>query len=180
MKKLIIMALGSVTAMCTMAETAGFQASLTPDIAVEESDTRINGVSLNIWGENPQSAFTLGLVNGSSGDSKGASIGLFNYAENYTGFHWGLVNYTRGDFVGLQMGPVNISGATKGVQYGWVNITRKLSGLQLGWVNYASTVHNGVQVGLVNIMVDNSWFKDLPGDLSMGMVIVNWSFGSKE
>jgi hypothetical protein len=179
MKKLIIVAIGSIIATGVMAKTAGFQASLSPDIAVEDPDTRINGVSLNIWGENPQSALTLGFVNGSTGESKGVSVGLFNYAENYAGFHWGFVNYTRGEFAGLQMGPVNIAGTLNGVQLGWVNIARELSGVQVSWVNYASTVQSGVQVGLVNIIADNSWFSDFPSDLAMGMVFVNWSFGGK-
>ena len=179
MKKLIIAAIGSMVATGAMAKTAGFQASLTPDIAVEEPDTRINGVGLNIWGENPQSALTLGFVNGSMGESKGVSVGLFNYAENYAGFHLGFVNYARGEFSGLQMGPVNIAGTLNGVQLGWVNIARELSGVQVSWVNYASTVRSGVQVGLVNLIADNTWFKDFPNDLAMGMVFVNWSFGPK-
>ena len=35
-------------------ESHGFQASLTPDIAIYPKTTEINGLSLNIWGENPQ------------------------------------------------------------------------------------------------------------------------------
>jgi len=168
-KKLLTVVLGCALASGAFAKTSGFQASLTPDIAVEDRDTRINGVSLNIWGENPQSGFALGFVNSASDDSKGLMLGIVNYAENYTGAQLGFFNYTRGEFVGLQAG----------WNFFAVNYAGKLSGVQLGLVNYAETVHNGLQIGLVNIMPENEWFEDFPSDLATGMVIVNWSFGAK-
>ena len=62
-------------------ESHFFQASLTPDIAIYPKTTEINGLSLNIWGENPQQGVALGFVNGSTGDSAGFSWGLFNYSD---------------------------------------------------------------------------------------------------
>ncbi len=177
MKKVTMIALGCMLASSVLAEESKpFQASLTPDIAIHSSDTRINGVALSIWGENPQSAFALGFVNGSTGDSVGLSIGLANYAENYTGVQWGIFNCTSGSFVGWQDGFVNYANNMKGLQSGAVNIANNLTGLQWGWVNYAKTVDNGVQIGLVNLMPENEWFSNFPDELAKGMVIVNWHF----
>jgi len=172
MKKLMIITLGCAVASGAFA-TAGFQASLTPNIAVHDRDTEIQGVSIGVWNENPSPKFNwqFGFVNGATGDSVGAQWFIFlptfyNYAENYTGAQIGFVNYTSEKFVGLQSGFVNIAGT--------------FTGLQLGTVNYAKSAHNGLQIGLVNIIADNAWFKDFPGDLAKGMVFVNWSFGGPE
>jgi hypothetical protein len=180
MKKLMIAALSSMVALGAFAEpateTKAFQASLTPDIAIQDKGTKIEGVALSIWGENEQTAFAFGFVNGSTGDSAGFSWGLVNYADNYTGVQWAAVNYTKGSFVGWQGGMVNLADSMKGLQWGAVNIAQSMTGLQLGYVNYAETAQNGVQVGLVNIISDNEWFSDFPDDLAQGMVLVNWSF----
>jgi len=153
-----------------------FQASLTPDIAIHSRTTQINGFALNIWGENPQHSFNLGLVNGSTGESKGFSLGLVNYAEDYTGFAYGLVNISSQRFSGVQMAYVNVSsGEFFGVQDGWVNIAENFTGLQYGLVNYAKNLR-GVQIGVVNIARNNPWFKEFPDKLATGFPIVNWSF----
>ena len=153
--------------------TAGFQASLTPEIAIHSRDTEIQGVSIGVWNENPSPKFNwqFGFVNGATGDSVGVQWFVFlptfyNYAESYTGAQLAFVNYTHEDFKGAQLGVVNVSG--------------KLTGLQLGLVNYTKTAHNGLQIGLVNIIEDNAWFTEFPGDLAKGMVLVNWSFGGAE
>lgn len=184
MKKLMIIALGCTLASGAIAETQGFQASLTPDIAMYPRDTHINGIALSIWGENPQYGLGLGFINGSTGDSVGVSLGLVNYAENYQGVQYGFVNIASGEFIGWQGGyawlSVNYAESIIGAQTGLVNIAGKLTGAQLGLVNLAETVQNGLQIGLVNIMPDNEWFSDFPNDLATGMVIVNWSFGGPE
>ena len=173
MKKSMIVLLGCVVASGAFAKTAGFQASLTPEIALQDRDTEVTGASIGVWNENPSPKFNwqFGFVNGATGDSTGVQWFIFlptfyNYAEIYTGAQIGVVNYTCEEFVGLQMGFVNISG--------------QLTGLQLGFVNYAKTAQNGLQIGLVNIIEDNQWFSDFPGDLATGMVFVNWSFGASE
>ena len=156
--------------------SSGFQASLTPDIAIQSKETRINGVALSIWGQNPQSAFALGFVNGSSGESKGFTLGLFNYAENSNGVQWGAVNYSTGVFNGWQWGVVNISqGQFTGFENAWVNIAQEFNGLQYGLVNYATKL-DGVQIGIVNVALNNPWFSDFPDKLATGFPIVNWSF----
>ena len=147
MKKLVIVALICVVASSAYAESKPFQLSLVPDVAIHSKDTHIKGVTLNIWGQNPQSAFALGFVNGSTGDSKGFSLGLVNYAESYTGVELGLVNYAV-----------------------------KLKGLQLGAINYAKTAESGIQIGLINIISQNQWFTGFPNELAKGMVFVNWRF----
>ncbi len=157
--------------------TAGFQLSLTPDIALHPRTTSIHGVSLDIWGENPQHSFNLGFVNGSTGDSQGFSWAFFyNYADSYTGVEWALVNHTKTSFIGWQDGWVNYDeGYFKGLESGLVNVAQDAHGLQFGVVNYAEKL-NGVQIGLVNVIHENPWFDDFPDKLAKGFPIVNWSF----
>ena len=89
MKRIIALLALTAALPVARAEESFLQLSLTPDIAIQSRETHIKGISLNIWGENPQSSFTLGLVNGSTGESKGFSWGLYNYCEDYTGVHLG-------------------------------------------------------------------------------------------
>lgn len=188
MKKLMIVALVAATAVGAYAEeTAGFQLSLTPDIAIQDRDTAIKGVSLGVWNENPGTQWQLGFVNGATGDSSGLQWFLFlptffNYAENYTGAQVGFVNWTSEEFVGVQLGFVSGAGDLTGLQWSGVNYAKNTtSGVQLGIVNYTETVSEwAFQLGLVNIIADNEWFKDFPSDLAKGMVFVNWSFGGSD
>jgi hypothetical protein len=179
-KTLFITCLGMmmIAASLAMAESKPIQLSLIPDIAIFDRDTRIEGLTLSIWGENPQTALALGIVNGSTGDSAGFSWGfLLNYADNYKGVQWALVNYAKGDFLGWQSGIINYTaGSAKGLQTGFVNYAGHLTGLQLGFVNYADTATSGVQVGLLNLIPQNQWFTNLPNELAPGMVFVNWRF----
>lgn len=184
MKKLLTVLAGVIGVSSVMASEP-VQLSLTPEFAIYDRSERIEGVALSIWGENPQSAFALGFVNGSTGDSVGLSVGLVNYADSYTGCQWSFVNYTSGDFTGWQGGPffgllvsaVNYTeGTMKGFQCGLVNYAGTLNGLQLGFVNYAEAPESGVQIGIVNIMPENEWFSRLPDELAPGMVLVNWHF----
>jgi hypothetical protein len=178
MKKILI-----ATVSLTIASTAGlmadepfFQASLTPDIAIYSKNTEIHGLTLSIWGENPQHGVALGFVNGSSGDSGGFAWGLVNYSESYTGVSWSLVDINNTSFKGWQSGWISISqGEFTGFQSGLINYANKFNGLQLGLVNYAENLH-GVQIGLANIAINNPWFTDFPDKLATGFPIVNWSF----
>jgi len=157
-------------------ETAFLQLSLTPDIALQSRDTTIRGISLNIWGENPQYSFTLGFINGSTGESSGFSWGLANYSESYTGVQWSFVNFSTGDFVGWQSAAVNYSSGTfVGLQSGFVNYAKDMKGLQWGAVNYAEKL-DGVQIGFANIAINNGWFDEFPNKLAKGFPFVNWSF----
>lgn len=197
MKKMFIATMCCMATAGAFAQSQAFQASFTPEVAVHDKDTRINGFTINFWGENPQSALAIGLVNGSTGNSHGFSFfpwigALFNYAENYTGVHWGWVNWTSGQFAGWQSGIFNYADNMIGAQTGIVNYTQNLTGfqwgiangcknfnagLQLGLANYAETAQKGLQIGLVNIMPQNEWFSEFPQELAKGMVICNWNFG---
>jgi hypothetical protein len=178
MKKIfVILALIAGATGLRAEESHFFQASLTPDIAIYPKTTEINGLSLNIWGENPQQGVALGFVNGSSGDSAGFSWGLFNYSESYTGVSWAWVNVNKTSFHGWQYGWVSVAqGEFIGFQSSLIfNYAKEMHGLQVGLVNYAEELH-GVQIGLANIAANNPWFSDFPDKLATGFPIVNWSF----
>ncbi len=158
-------------------ETKPIQLSLVPDIALYPRDYEIDGLSIGIWSENPQSSLTLGLVNGSTGVSRGFSWGLVNYSETYHGVNWAWFNYNQDEFIGWQHAWVNVDlGNFTGFQDAAVNVVNQdLTGFQLGIVNYAEHLH-GVQLGVVNIAVNNPWFDEFPDKLAKGFPIVNWSF----
>ena len=186
MKKLLTCLATILDSTGVMAETRPINLSLTPDIAVYDRSDTIEGLTLSIWGENQQTSLALGIANGSTGQSSGLSVGFLNYADDYKGLQWSLVNYTKGDFLGWQGGflfgvvggAVNYTGGTMtGFQAGVVNYAGNLTGLQLGLVNYAEAADAGVQIGLVNIIRQNtSWFRELPDELAPGMIFVNWRF----
>ena len=209
MKRLLAVLVGIMVASGAMADSivAGgdavaskpLQLSLTPSIAIHDRSETIEGLTLGLWSENPQAAFALGIVNGSTKESaglslgvvnyadsyKGMSVGILNYADSYKGVQGGLVNYTKQDLVGWQGGPlfglllsvVNYTGGTmNGFQCGVVNHAGNLIGLQFGVVNHATKVESGVQIGVVNLMPENEWFTGMPGELAPGMVLVNWRF----
>jgi hypothetical protein len=162
MKRIITILAVTIAAVGAQAgETSFLQLSLTPDIALQPKETRIEGISLNIWGENPQSSFTLGFVNGSTGTSAGFSWGLVNYSEEYTGVQLGIVSCSKVKFTGWQGS--------------WINVAKEFHGLQSGLVNYTESM-SGVQIGFVNIIKDNGWFDEFPNKLAKGFVFVNWSF----
>lgn len=178
MKKIIVLtALVICAADLRADETHCFQASLTPDIAIYPKTTQINGIALDIWGQNPQHSLNLGFVNGSTDDSCGFTWGLVNYSESYTGVSWALVNVSQTSFTGWQSGWVNVAqDKFVGFQSGWIlNYAKEMHGLQLGLVNYTEELR-GVQIGLANIAINNPWFSDFPDKLATGFPIVNWSF----
>jgi len=183
MKKILIISalvVGVVTVRAddnmSTASSSMFQASLTPNIAIHPRTTEIHGLSLNIWGENPVHGASLGIVNGTTGDSVGFVWGIYNYNDSFTGVQWGIVNYSKQSFKGWQEGMVNISkGTFIGWQDGWVNWSQEVHGLQTGLVNYSENLH-GVQLGLVNIAANNDWFKGMPDKFAKGFPLFNWSF----
>lgn len=178
MKKiLLIVCLGIIMTAGDAAAAAMFQLSLTPDIALHDRATRIEGVSLNIWGENEQSSLALGLVNGFKSSSEGAALGLFNYSDGYTGFQLAGINYTNGAMLGWQMGLLDYTvGSMQGIQLGAVNYAGNLKGLQIGLVNYAASAASGIQIGIINIIPTNEWFTRFPDQIAPGMLLFNWRF----
>jgi hypothetical protein len=185
LKKLLMILAGVAVVNGVAAQSQPFNASLTPDRAVYNRSEQINGVTLSVWGENPQNGLALGFVNGSIEHSTGLTLGLLNYTENYTGVHWGVVNLAVDDFTGWQGGPLfgllfsvlNYTGGNMtGLQIGGANYAGHLSGAQIGLVNYAQTADPGVQIGPLNLMPENVWFDQLPNELAPGMILVNWRF----
>ncbi len=189
MKKILaclIFAATTATTTILAADSKSFQASLTPGIAIYTRTTEIEGLSLSIWGENPQSGLSIGLVNGSTGESAGLTAGLFNYADSYKGVQWSVVNYTKNNFSGWQGGPffwflvsgVNYTGGEMtGLQSGLVNYAGNLTGLQVGAINVAAKSNAGLQIGIINVIQENQlWFGEFPNAVAPAMILVNWRF----
>ena len=172
----LIVSAASITALKVEA-SQGFQASLTPDIAIHSRTTEIDGLMLSIWGENPQHGFAIGFVNGSISDSSGLTVSLVNYSDTYKGVALGIINVNNTSYVGWQQGFINVAqDEFKGFQSaGLLNYSKTMTGLQLGLINYTENLH-GVHIGLANIAMNNSWFNDFPHKLATGFPIVNWSF----
>lgn len=176
MKRILLTAFVAASVGSLKADDGAFQASLTPDLAIHSRTTQIDGVALSFWGENPQRAFALGFVNGSTGQSKGLSLGLGNYADSYAGFACAFINVSHHQFVGWQNGMVNYSeGTFTGLQTGGINITEECHGLQVGFVNCSENLR-GVQIGLANIALNNPLFTEFPDKFAPGIPFLNWSF----
>ena len=182
MKKLIVCMATVLATTGAMAGTKVFNLSLTPDASIYGRSETIEGFTLSVWGENPQTSLALGLVNGTTGNSAGLCLGFLNYADSYKGLQFGLVNYTKQDSAGwggcFFFSFLNYAGGSmKGLYGGVVNYAGSMTGLHLGLVNYAADADSGVQIGLVNIIHQNkSWFSDLPDSLAPWMIFVNWRF----
>jgi hypothetical protein len=178
MRTACVVMVSLLVASGVMAGNKPLQISLTPDLALFDRNETIEGITLNIWGENPQRALALGIVNGSTGQSAGMSWAcILNYADGYTGIQWAPINYVKSDFLGWQAGFVNYTdGMMKGLQSGAVNYAGRLTGLQFGFVNVAATAETGGQIGIVNLMPQNRWFTGLPNELAPCMILVNWRF----
>lgn len=112
------------------------------------------------------------------GTEYGVDIGLFAVRKKMWGVDLELVGSYQEEFHGVQIGGLaNVStelsyGAGIALGCNWApkmygfdfaifNYTRELHGCQLGIVNYATECPWGFQIGLVNIIMDNSW-KVLP------------------
>jgi hypothetical protein len=178
MKNLLIGLVALSLTGSALAQQKTLNLSFAPGVALEASDERIIGLTLSVWGENPQEALAIGLVNGSRADSSGISFGLLNYAQHYDGLQWGTLNTASGDMNGWQHGMGNhVGGDFYGLQTGVVNCVGSLRGLQLGLINYAEKADLGVQVGLLNIIRENNkWLGELPSAVAPAMVFVNWRF----
>ena len=146
MKKLLALCCFLVTFTSALADKP-FNASLVPDIAIFDKTTKITGLTLSIWGENETHGVSLGLVNGTRGDSAGFCWGIVNYADKYTGVLLGAVNYAKTGFAGLQLGLVNV----------------------------AAGPVSGVQIGLINVIQSTkSFFGEMPKALAPFFILFNW------
>ncbi len=117
----------------------------------------VYGLDLGLVGFNSESAKCLSLYGGVSwteGDFSGVSLaGLSTVVcGNMAGLEMsGILNYTRGEFVGGQFAPVNFNGQFHGAQLGFFNYDNGICwGLQVGAANAAVNEYHGWSIGLVN------------------------------
>jgi hypothetical protein len=97
MRRLLAILVAVMAASGASAGGKPLQLSLTPDIALFDRGEAIEGLTLGIWSENPQSALALGIVNG-----------VVNCAGRLTGLQLGLINYAATADSGVQIGLVNL------------------------------------------------------------------------
>jgi hypothetical protein len=144
-KTLILCVIACLITSTAFAEPI-FQASLAPGIALHNRNQRIEGFTLSLWGENPQTSLALGIINGTDRNSGGVSLGFINYGDVYSG-----------------------------VQLGFLNADRDLHGAQVGVLNIANGKKTGFQFGLFNVITTNKeWFSNFPNELAPFMLFINW------
>lgn len=169
----------SIFTLSQVAQAASsFQVSLVPDVALVEQGALVEGLALNVWGDNQVRGIDLGFINQQSGNSMGFTWSILGgTVENYEGVIFGgIFTHSTGEVVGWQAAMINVSsGSIRGLQSGWVNIAQDVTGVQFGLINYTKRL-NGVQIGFANIVETNPWFTELPTKLAKGFPIVNWSF----
>ncbi len=139
------------------AQNRPIQISLFNPVQIFSEDDSITGVRLN-------------LIYGRNVSITGLYLGLINHTTTgiSTGVQWGLVGLADSDFIGWQDNVVNwTKGNFNGFQLGIVNRAAHMTGFQLGIVNYDMSAE-GLQIGVVNIIRDGGMFPFFP--------IVNWSF----
>ncbi|MCR5750436.1 MAG: hypothetical protein K6G91_00605 [Kiritimatiellae bacterium] len=74
----------------------------------------------------------------------------------------GLCNFTLEDFTGADVAlGLNMAKDMTGAQLGGINFAHRLTGCQIGFFNIAEECPGGIQLGLVNIIMDNK-IKVLP------------------
>jgi len=145
-KILILCVIASVITSSAFAGSQAFQASLAPGIAIHDRHQEIEGLTLSIWGENPQTSLALGIINGTAGNSAGVSLGFVNYGDTY-----------------------------KGVQFGFINTDKNLHGAQFGFLNITDGKKTGFQFGLLNVIKTNKkWFSNFPNEIAPFMLFINW------
>jgi len=145
-----------------------FQLALFPPVQIVPEDESVRGVRLSLYGRNASvTGFDWGVVNHTTGDFLGLQIGVVGLSEGaLTGVQVNFVNMVQGDFEGFQHGVFSSADRGRGLQLSGVNHARNFRGLQIAFVNYAETL-NGVQIGIVNII--------RRGGVLPVMPIVNWS-----
>ncbi len=101
------------------AEFKGYQATLGVNVASGALQGFQSAGLLNIG--NGGKLFQLACVNLSSGETKGAQLGVVNKASRITGVQVGLFNYSE-EQTGAQIGLVNVSKRLNGVPLGLIDI----------------------------------------------------------
>ena len=105
---------------------------------------------------------------------KGVDINLLAACQkDFVGWQTsGVCNFTEGSCAGASFAlALNMTKIEKGLQVAAINSAEELTGVQIGAINIAHECHRGIQIGLINIVLDNT-VKILP--------IANGYFGSDE
>ncbi len=105
---------------------------------------------------------------------KGVDVNLLAACQkDFVGWQTsGVCNFTEGTCVGASFAlALNMAKIEKGLQVAAINSAEELTGVQIGAINIAHECHRGIQIGLINIVLDNT-VKILP--------IANGYFGSDE
>lgn len=91
-------------------------------------------------------------------DMKGVDINFVgSHSINYYGVQvGGICNFTLEEFKGVDVAlGLSMTKELTGAQLGGINFTHKLTGTQIGFFNIAEECPCGIQLGLVNIIMDN-------------------------
>ncbi len=152
-----------LTPQASLAQKRPIQISLVTPVQIFPPEDTIAGVRINIlYGRNVAvTGLDIGLVNHSTGISRGLQYGLVGVVEDFQGWQSHAVNVANGKFEGFQDGTVNVSEVFRGFQLGLVNYSKDTEGFQLSLVNYAETM-KGLQIGLVNIIKEGGLFPVFP------------------
>lgn len=131
------------------------------------SDKDVSGVRVALLGVNYARNDVYGLDWGFFGLRKnmwGVDFNLIgSHQENFQGIQFGSIcNFTYQEFKGIDAAfGLNFACDAKGAQIGGVNFAHQFRGCQLGFFNIAEECPNGIQIGLINIIMDNT-IKVLP------------------
>jgi len=141
MKKLLFVLAASllVTGSALAFDTTCFQIGVwAPKVQIVPDTIDISGLKLN-------------LPYGGNNNVTGLDLGFFSINDNTNAIlQLNLFNRTDEDFLGFQVGLINLSGNSTGLNVGLLNSAESMSsGLTIGLVNTALE-HRGVQIGLVN------------------------------
>ena len=105
---------------------------------------------------------------------KGVDVNLLAACQkDFVGWQTsGVCNFTEGSCVGASFAlALNMAKIEKGLQIAAINSAEELTGVQIGAINIAHECRKGLQIGVINIVLDNK-VKILP--------IANGYFGSDE
>ena len=105
---------------------------------------------------------------------KGVDINLLAACQkDFVGWQTsGVCNFSEGECVGASFAlALNMAKIEKGLQVAAINSADELTGVQIGAINIAHECHSGLQIGIINIILDNT-VKILP--------IANGYFGGSE
>lgn len=150
-------------------ELVPFELALLPSLAPARALPRVNvglgllgarvgeveGVFLSTlagWVEDEQRGFALSGLVLRLGALTGVALapGAVLVDGEATGVAMGSVTMARGEFVGAQVGLINLGGDVRGAQVGLLNIASTVTGAQVGLVNIAK--RSSAPIGLVNVM----------------------------